>query len=41
MRSLKLAAVLCVLALFIAGSAFAQQMPNPYGPNIGLEQQRR
>ncbi len=32
MRSLKLAAVLCVLALFIAGSAFAQQMPNPYGP---------
>jgi glc operon protein GlcG len=37
MRSLKLAAVLCVLALFIAGSAFAQQMPNPYGPNIGLD----
>ena len=37
MRSLKLAAVLCVVALFIAGSAFAQQMPNPYGPNIGLE----
>jgi uncharacterized protein GlcG (DUF336 family) len=37
MRSLKLAAVLCVLALFIAGTAFAQQMPNPYGPNIGLD----
>ena len=37
MRSLKLAAVLCVVALFIAGSAFAQQMPNPYGPNINLE----
>jgi len=37
MRSLQLAAVLCVLALFIAGSAFAQQMPNPYGPNIGLD----
>jgi glc operon protein GlcG len=36
MRSLKLATVLCVLALFIAGSAFAQQMPNPYGPNINL-----
>ena len=36
MRSLKLAAVLCVLALFIAGTAFAQQMPNPYGPNINL-----
>jgi len=37
MRSLKLAAVLCVVALFLAGSAFAQQMPNPYGPNISLE----
>jgi len=37
MRSLKLAAVLCVLALFIAGTAIAQQMPNPYGPNIGLD----
>jgi len=36
MRSLKLVAVLCVVALFIAGSAFAQQMPNPYGPNINL-----
>jgi len=37
MRSLKLAAVLCVVALFITGSAFAQQMSNPYGPNIGLD----
>ena len=37
MRSLKLTVALCVLALFIAGSAFAQQMPNPYGPNIGLD----
>ena len=36
MRSLKLVAVLCIVALFIAGSAFAQQMPNPYGPNINL-----
>jgi len=36
MRSLKFAAVLCVVALFIAGAAFAQQMPNPYGPNINL-----
>jgi glc operon protein GlcG len=36
MRSLKLVAVLCVVALFIAGSAFAQQMPNPYGPNVNL-----
>jgi uncharacterized protein GlcG (DUF336 family) len=25
------------VALFIAGSAFAQQMPNPYGQNIGLD----
>ncbi len=37
MRSLRLAAVLCVVALFIAGTAFAQQMPNPYGPNLNLE----
>ena len=37
MRSLKVAAVLCVVALFVAGSAFAQQMSNPYGPNIGLD----
>jgi glc operon protein GlcG len=36
MRSLKITAVLCVLALFIAGTAFAQQMPNPYGPNLNL-----
>jgi uncharacterized protein GlcG (DUF336 family) len=36
MRSLKLAAVLCVVALFIAGTAFAQQMPNPYGPNLNM-----
>ncbi len=36
MRSLKLAAVLCVVALFIAGTAFAQQMPNPYGTNVNL-----
>jgi glc operon protein GlcG len=36
MRSMKLAALLCVVTLFIAGSAFAQQMPNSYGPNINL-----
>ncbi len=36
MRSVKLAAILCVVVLFIAGSTFAQQMPNPYGPNIDL-----
>jgi len=33
---MKLTAVICVIALFIAGSAVAQQMPNPYGPNINL-----
>jgi len=41
MRSMKLTVVLCVLALFIAGSAFAQQMPNPYGPNIGLDSAKK
>jgi len=36
MRSLKLTTMLCSGALFIAGSTFAQQMPNPYGPSIDL-----
>jgi glc operon protein GlcG len=36
MRFLKIAAVFCVAVLFNAGSAFAQQMPNPYGSNINL-----
>jgi len=36
MRSMKFAAVLSVVAFFITGSTFAQQMPNPYGPNINL-----
>ena len=36
MRTMSLAPVFCVVALFIAGTAFAQQMPNPYGPNINL-----
>jgi len=36
MLTMKLAAVFCVVALSIAGLAFAQQMPNPYGPNINL-----
>lgn len=36
MRFLKIAVVLCVAVLFNAGSAFAQQMPNPYGSNINL-----
>ena len=36
MRSIKFAALFCVVALFATGSAFAQQMPNPYGPNVNL-----
>ena len=36
MRSLKVIVVVCVALLFVAGAAFAQQMPNPYGPNINL-----
>ena len=36
MLTMKLAAVFCVLALSVGGLAFAQQMPNPYGPNINL-----
>jgi len=37
MRNLKSIATLCCLALFlIASAAMAQQMPNPYGPNINL-----
>ncbi len=37
MRSLKIIVAVCVVVLFAAGAAFAQQMPNPYGPNINLE----
>jgi len=37
MRKLKLITVICCMALFvIAGTTMAQQMPNPYGPNINL-----
>jgi len=37
MRSLKLLVVVWAVALFIiSGTALAQQMPNPYGPNINL-----
>ncbi|MFZ4437119.1 MAG: GlcG/HbpS family heme-binding protein [Syntrophales bacterium] len=41
MRTMKLTAVFCIVALFIAVSAFAQQMPNPYGPNINLAAAKR
>ena len=37
MRKLKLITVICCMALFaVAGITMAQQMPNPYGPNINL-----
>ena len=37
MRNLKLVTTVCFLALFLVASAtMAQQMPNPYGPNINL-----
>jgi glc operon protein GlcG len=37
MRKLKLITAICCMALFIVASAtMAQQMPNPYGPNINL-----
>jgi glc operon protein GlcG len=37
MRKLKLITAICCMALFVvAGTTMAQQMPNPYGPNINL-----
>ncbi len=37
MRKLKLITAICCMALFaVASIALAQQMPNPYGPNINL-----
>jgi uncharacterized protein GlcG (DUF336 family) len=37
MRKLKLITAICCMALFIvASTTVAQQMPNPYGPNINL-----
>jgi glc operon protein GlcG len=37
MRKLKLMIAICCIALFaVAGITMAQQMPNPYGPNINL-----
>ncbi len=42
MRTLKLSVVVCVVALFaISGASLAQQMPNPYGPNINLANAKR
>jgi uncharacterized protein GlcG (DUF336 family) len=36
MRILKIIAVLCIVLFVFSGTALAQQMPNPYGPNISL-----
>lgn len=37
MRKLRLITAICCVALFVvAGTTMAQQMPNPYGPNINL-----
>ena len=36
MRILRVIAVLCVIMFVFSGTALAQQMPNPYGPNISL-----
>src|SRR5512137_1729804 len=37
MRNLEFITILCCLALFVvASTTIAQQMPNPYGPNINL-----
>ena len=36
MRTARLLALLVVMVVFFAGSVMAQQMPNPYGPNVNL-----
>ncbi len=42
MRNLKVIAVLsCATLLFFANVTMAQQMPNPYGPNINLATAKR
>jgi glc operon protein GlcG len=37
----RLTALLAVTFIFFAGSVIAQQMPNPYGPNINLESAKK
>jgi glc operon protein GlcG len=37
MRTLKVIIILCIGLFVFSGIAMAQQMPNPYGPNINLE----
>jgi len=42
MRKLKLITAICCISLFvIAGTTMAQQMPNPYGPNINLSMAKK
>jgi glc operon protein GlcG len=36
MRILRVITILCVVMFVFSGVALAQQMPNPYGPNISL-----
>ncbi len=41
MGRMKLATFLAVVFTFFASLAMAQQMPNPYGPNINLEMSKK
>ena len=36
MRIIRVIAIVCVVLFIFSGTALAQQMPNPYGPNINL-----
>ncbi|MEI8174105.1 MAG: heme-binding protein [Deltaproteobacteria bacterium] len=36
MRIIRVIAIVCVMFFIFSGTALAQQMPNPYGPNINL-----
>jgi glc operon protein GlcG len=36
MRIIRIIAIVCVVLFIFSGTALAQQMPNPYGPNINL-----
>jgi len=36
MRIMRVIAIVCVVLFIFSGTALAQQMPNPYGPNINL-----
>jgi glc operon protein GlcG len=36
MRTVRLAVLVSISVMFFTGSVMAQQMPNPYGPNVNL-----